>query len=191
MAHRLHISGKSTDEPEPGQRDAGAIAPADGPADSHWNRRLPRGKEMSKEREMQVLGTGQHLLPNVCQPRQPACHPSSPMEQRNWNPVLLGREKMYHAGDSAAVFGWLKTIPPATFHRADFQSMEGVMDVSRSALMRQLMYHVESPYGRRRMNNPKAKTDMRFGGAAIGNMSAVVDCRSRRSFHRAHHYACH
>ena len=25
-------------------------------------------------------------------------------------------EKMYHAGGSAAVFGRLKTVPPATFH---------------------------------------------------------------------------
>ena len=29
---------------------------------------------------------------------------------------MLGGEKMYHGGGSAAVFGRLKTVPPATFY---------------------------------------------------------------------------
>ena len=44
---------------------------------------------------------------------------------------VKGGEKMYRTGGSIGVFGRLKNVPPAAFHRADYQLMEGGMDVSR------------------------------------------------------------
>ena len=38
---------------------------------------------------------------------------------------------MYRAGGWIASLGRWKTVPPAAFHRVDFQPVEGVMDVFR------------------------------------------------------------
>ena len=42
---------------------------------------------------------------------------------------------MYPAGGPIAWFGRWKTVPPVAFHRTDFQSVEGVMDVSRGDVL--------------------------------------------------------
>ena len=49
--------------------------------------------------------------------------------------VMKGGEKMYRAGGLIADLGRLKTVPPAAFHRADFQPVEGAMDVFRGDVL--------------------------------------------------------
>ena len=48
---------------------------------------------------------------------------------------VKGGEKMYRAGGPIAWFGRRKTVPPVAFHRADFQPLEGAMDVSRGDVL--------------------------------------------------------
>ena len=52
---------------------------------------------------------------------------------------------MYRVGGSTGVFGRLKTVLPDAFHSADYQTVEGAMDVSRGDVFSAATYTGGTP----------------------------------------------